>query len=77
MILSAEDVFNEKGKVYNYDELAAEAVRLCNSGYKAEVETVNYQSGAYSYISLNTTYEQLQNFDVRSDYGYVLRLYNN
>lgn len=71
------DVFNSNGQVFGYDELAAEAERLYNNGYTAAVETVNNQSGAYHFISLNVTYEQLQCFAVRSDYAYALRLYNN
>lgn len=71
------DVFNSNGQVFGYDELAAEAERLYNNGYTAAVETVNNQSGAYHFISLNVTYEQLQSFAVRSDYAYALRLYNN
>ena len=71
------DIFSEDGQIFNYDELAAEAKRLYDNGYTAAVETVNAQGDAYSYISLNVTYEQLQHFVVRSDYAYAFRLYNN
>lgn len=71
------DVFSENGQVFNFDDLTAEAARLSNNGYTAAVETVNNQSGAYYFISLNVTYEQLQSFVAKSDYAYALRLYNN
>lgn len=67
------DIFNENGQVSNYDDLVAEAARLCNNGYSATVETIN----SHFFISLNVTYEQLQSFAVRSDYAYALRLYNS
>lgn len=67
---------NDKGLVSDRAALEAEANRLYGLGYTAAVETVSDNGSSYSYLSLNATYDQIQNFPAKADYGYGFNLYD-
>lgn len=71
------DIFRESGQVFDFEELAAEAERLQNTGYTAEIHTEKNQGEDYSYITLKASYNQLKDFPVKANYGYAFRLHDN
>ncbi len=68
------DMFRNNSAIQNYQDIEQEEVRLYQLGYTAGIEMIYNQGDPYYRLILIATYDQINNFPVRDDTGYCLRL---
>ena len=71
------DLFSDEFPVLsNSSEAQEEIDRLVKAGYTAELEITDDGTTVFYYFVLLASYEQLNNFDVHQEYGYMFFLYD-
>lgn len=71
------DLFSDEFPVLSNSAEAQEEIgRLVKAGYTAELEITDDGTNTFYYFILLASYDQLQNFDVNQEYGYMFFLYD-